>query len=603
MQLIKKKITNLVIIIFLLIPTNSKCEFIPATSQGKTLSPWSIFTAQDQDNYDYNESFNFLYIYNLIKHSLKTNKINYEILIEIIKKKLQETKLHSLIFQWEKMYNKNEKICLPYALKKDAPNIMVFSFQNNQLVVTSIPGNLEQFEPDFIEQLSATEEKILYKKEIKFTKKQYNNNASFENLQEYLINKLFSFFLGINWTDQNLSISGDSSLYYMAKKRLESYILDAPPYISWIKNPATKKIEKIDIREPEFFNSLLESTKNQTLRFVIYELIKNSNDACVKRMAGEHDFENIETARIGIIITTKNDKVIIRIADNGAGLINNQRLNFNFISKYNLIGLKGYDGIGIPWINALIEAHGGKITWKSPSSYPEKLGTIAEITLPLTSISNLSEIKEAASPLIDEKRKFSEFIYTLITLEKKSREKNTDNKIQPCSIIAVDTSWIPEIQRISIMRPLINCLSKINLGNTIIIFEDGIKLSKKITTAINTSKLPISKIIIIGEHAILTDKNFESLKNSASKETKIFFHEIVKPAPVPDNSYIDIIELLSAAAHSSYNFHEIQKEKYSFFEIKPNGKNKFIIFIKAIPMDFDKLETTYKNYERLNQNA
>ncbi|MBM3244799.1 MAG: HAD-IIIC family phosphatase, partial [Candidatus Omnitrophica bacterium] len=137
-------------------------------------------------------------------------------------------------------------------------------------------------------------------------------------------------------------------------------------------------------------NPLDEQMKNFGLIFVIRELMVNAYEASIRRVSAGSlvpvpGAQSITFGRIGITIKLTSEELKIFIRDNGAGLKDDnsgQFINFNKTCHY----VRGKGGFGIPLSKVLVEYHGGKIEWASPSIYPEGLGTQVTITLPVNAI-------------------------------------------------------------------------------------------------------------------------------------------------------------------------------------------------------------------------
>ena len=114
--------------------------------------------------------------------------------------------------------------------------------------------------------------------------------------------------------------------------------------------------------EKELFANL---DKAQLIR-VVTNLVKNAKQA--KR-------NNEEAPLIEIKVTSKNNKIIITVSDNGKGISeeNKQRIfEPKFTTKSSGMGL------GLPMVKNIIEAYGGTISFTST----ENIGTVFTITLP-----------------------------------------------------------------------------------------------------------------------------------------------------------------------------------------------------------------------------
>ncbi len=115
--------------------------------------------------------------------------------------------------------------------------------------------------------------------------------------------------------------------------------------------------------EKELFGNL---DKTQLIR-IVTNLIKNATQA----------LEGIENPRIEVKVSSKDDKIIIQVTDNGKGISKEvEHLIFEpkFTTKTSGMGL------GLPMIKNIIEAYEGSINFTSS----EGKGTVFTVILPKT---------------------------------------------------------------------------------------------------------------------------------------------------------------------------------------------------------------------------
>ncbi len=102
-------------------------------------------------------------------------------------------------------------------------------------------------------------------------------------------------------------------------------------------------------------------------------LLGNACDAIVERYGSE----GIAQGRLGISITERDDRVLVRVSDNGTGM-SSETLEKVFVPYFTTKPQGAGDGLGLPICRSVITRHGGTIAIESQ----EGAGTKVTIELP-----------------------------------------------------------------------------------------------------------------------------------------------------------------------------------------------------------------------------
>ena len=97
-------------------------------------------------------------------------------------------------------------------------------------------------------------------------------------------------------------------------------------------------------------NQLIINGDREQLNRVFINLIKNSEEAFLDKLKKNHDFKG----KIDIEIISNNDYIMIKLTDNGTGVIDIKKV----MTPYFTTKLKG-TGLGLPIVNKIINEHSG----------------------------------------------------------------------------------------------------------------------------------------------------------------------------------------------------------------------------------------------------
>ncbi|MFC1576048.1 hypothetical protein ACFL3J_00090 [Candidatus Omnitrophota bacterium] len=186
--------------------------------------------------------------------------------------------------------------------------------------------------------------------------------------------------------------------------------------------------------------------------------------------------------------------------------------------------------------------------------------------------------------LIDDKTDFDpereaasadNFINTLIARIEK--EAITAKKEGKYIIIGIETSWIPELQQAG-MQKLLNKLSHLSrkrgLDNIIIRRrKKGTDLAKVLLEDVNNTGTPLSRVVVLGDKAVLRSKVFDKLEGA-------FFAEVELPENFPANGHTRLLEKLAIAVKRSSG----KKTRSANISVRqdPNNPRRVTLKLKKI---------------------
>ena len=133
-------------------------------------------------------------------------------------------------------------------------------------------------------------------------------------------------------------------------------------------SPVIKKIDILQILErsilflkPSLHSSIsLKKNKNfffingdeEQLNRVFINLIKNSDESCIEKIAKSEDFKG----KIDVDITSNNDYISIKLTDNGTGILDTKKIMTPYFTTK-----KNGTGLGLPIVSKIINEHSGDI--------------------------------------------------------------------------------------------------------------------------------------------------------------------------------------------------------------------------------------------------
>ncbi len=118
-------------------------------------------------------------------------------------------------------------------------------------------------------------------------------------------------------------------------------------------------------------NLLINGDEEQLYR-VFINLIKNSEESFLEKRQKKHDFKG----KINIEITKNNDYIVIKLTDNGTGILDTKKV----MTPYFTTKKKG-SGLGLPIVSKIINEHSGELILFNN----KKEGITITISLPLKS--------------------------------------------------------------------------------------------------------------------------------------------------------------------------------------------------------------------------
>ena len=133
-------------------------------------------------------------------------------------------------------------------------------------------------------------------------------------------------------------------------------------------SPVIKKIDILQTLErsilflkPSLHSSIsLKKNKNfffingdeEQLNRVFINLIKNSDESCIEKIAKSEDFKG----KIDVDITSNNDYISIKLTDNGTGILDTKKIMTPYFTTK-----KNGTGLGLPIVSKIINEHSGDI--------------------------------------------------------------------------------------------------------------------------------------------------------------------------------------------------------------------------------------------------
>jgi hypothetical protein len=151
-------------------------------------------------------------------------------------------------------------------------------------------------------------------------------------------------------------------------------------------------------------------------------------------------------------------------------------------------------------------------------------------------------------------------------------------------ILAVDTGWIPSIQRPfvqGVFSELEKMSRKNGFGNVKVVRgSDPKKLAGDIVSAASEKNTPMSNVVIIGEKEMFRAyaSEFERMM-SRDGETGAFFAEIVLPKRFPNNGDIKLFQIMRQSLYLAFS--DPATRRHSFM-------------IRAEPHDLQLLKASYE---------
>jgi len=133
-------------------------------------------------------------------------------------------------------------------------------------------------------------------------------------------------------------------------------------------SPVIKKIDILQILERSILflkpslHSSISLKKNKKFFFingdeeqlnrVFINLIKNSDESCIEKIAKSEDFKG----KIDVDITSNNDYISIKLTDNGTGILDTKKIMTPYFTTK-----KNGTGLGLPIVSKIINEHSGDI--------------------------------------------------------------------------------------------------------------------------------------------------------------------------------------------------------------------------------------------------
>jgi hypothetical protein len=158
-------------------------------------------------------------------------------------------------------------------------------------------------------------------------------------------------------------------------------------------------------------------------------------------------------------------------------------------------------------------------------------------------------------------------------------------------IIGIDTSWMPDMQG---MQALLNYISRITrekgLENVMVVRGKGKALAGNILKEAERTNTPLSNVVALGEESAIKADAFDKLR-STETDKKAFLVG-VDPKNLSDNSYIDLLKMLTLAMKLAFN--EIDTVDASGLTATQIGPRTWIFIPEARPMDFEEKKAVYE---------
>lgn len=164
-------------------------------------------------------------------------------------------------------------------------------------------------------------------------------------------------------------------------------------------------------------------------------------------------------------------------------------------------------------------------------------------------------------------------------------------------IIGIDTGWIPEEQRISVMNGLLNRLSRLSkqkgLDNIIIRRrKDGSRLPALIRKDMEDTGTPLGNVVILGQEELLGGKAFKSLRGTEGREGA-FFAGVRMPKEFKEDSYVRLLEMLTIAVNLAFG-ESVSHEDHPDVVFEEVHNRFYVLIPDATAYDYETLAKLYR---------
>ena len=154
-------------------------------------------------------------------------------------------------------------------------------------------------------------------------------------------------------------------------------------------------------------------------------------------------------------------------------------------------------------------------------------------------------------------------------------------------IIAIETDWVPDIQR-DFIRELVREIARID-GITVI-RGDFSEIAEKLKSVFDGVRAPWDNVVVLAGEDTLDNVGFDGIRRYFDVDNKALFVG-VDAKNVKDNSYVRLMEMLATAVRMGRGQREYLD--HPGIDVRKVGKRTYIFTPEAEPLDFTLIKMIY----------
>jgi len=159
-------------------------------------------------------------------------------------------------------------------------------------------------------------------------------------------------------------------------------------------------------------------------------------------------------------------------------------------------------------------------------------------------------------------------------------------------ILALDTSWVPDVQEgfiASLVQAIENLESK---APVIVLRGKGAGLAGDIMAVTEKEGVPMANVVLLAPKNVLGKKEFDLIRAKNDNDTDKAFVVGVDPSELTDTSYIRLIEMLTFALRLSFGLEPFSK--HTEIKVWKVNSRLYVFIPRASEVDFESVKTLYK---------
>ncbi|MBD3379509.1 MAG: hypothetical protein GF408_03495 [Candidatus Omnitrophica bacterium] len=168
-------------------------------------------------------------------------------------------------------------------------------------------------------------------------------------------------------------------------------------------------------------------------------------------------------------------------------------------------------------------------------------------------------------------------------------------------VIGIETGWMPSEQEKPLME-LVRSLEDLNdTGSVRIVRGRGPDLAEELKNAVREEEVSLESVVVLAHHRTISDSSFDDMRAGSDEETDKAFMAGVDPTYLKGDSYIILMQMLSAAigmATGKDDFADLQ-----FMSMIQLNRRTVIFIPKAVPMDLEDIEEIYQTQRKIIRSA